>query len=311
MKKNILLLLICLSINTLLAQSKEENLILETKIGKIKGTLLFPKLRNKVPLVLIIAGSGPTDRNGNNPMMINNSLKILAEGLCKNDIASLRFDKRGIGESRNAMTIESNLRFEDYVDDVKKWIEFLQKDERFESVIVLGHSEGSLIGMIAIQKTKVKKFISIAGIAEKASKILREQIKMQSSNLLEQANPIIEKLEKGDTVSNISPIFFNLFRPSVQPYLISWFKYNPQEEIAKLNCPILIIQGTNDIQVTTDNATKLSVANKKAIKIIIPQMNHIMKESELDRQKNIQTYFNPNLPIKSELIQELVKFINQ
>lgn len=311
MKKNILLLLICLSINTLLAQSKEENLILETKTGKIKGTLLFPKLRNKVPLVLIIAGSGPTDRNGNNPMMINNSLKILAEGLCKNDIASLRFDKRGIGESRNAMTIESNLRFEDYVDDVKKWIEFLQKDERFESVIVLGHSEGSLIGMIAIQKTKVKKFISIAGIAEKASKILREQIKMQSSNLLEQANPIIEKLEKGDTVSNISPIFFNLFRPSVQPYLISWFKYNPQEEIAKLNCPILIIQGTNDIQVTTDNATKLSVANKKAIKIIIPQMNHIMKESELDRQKNIQTYFNPNLPIKSELIQELVKFINQ
>lgn len=311
MKKNILLLLICLSINTLLAQSKEENLILETKTGKIKGTLLFPKLRNKVPLVLIIAGSGPTDRNGNNPMMINNSLKILAEGLCKNDIASLRFDKRGIGESKNAMTIESNLRFEDYVDDVKKWIEFLQKDERFESVIVLGHSEGSLIGMIAIQKTKVKKFISIAGIAEKASKILREQIKMQSSNLLEQANPIIEKLEKGDTVSNISPIFFNLFRPSVQPYLISWFKYNPQEEIAKLNCPILIIQGTNDIQVTTDNATKLSVANKKAIKIIIPQMNHIMKESELDRQKNIQTYFNPNLPIKSELIQELVKFINQ
>lgn len=311
MKKNILLLLICLSINTLFAQNTEENLTLETKTGNIMGTLLFPKLKNKVPLVLIIAGSGPTDRNGNNPMMINNSLKMLAEELCENNIASLRFDKRGIGESKTAMIAEKDLRFENYVHDVRKWIEFLQQDKRFKPIIVLGHSEGSLIGMLAIQKMRVGKFISLAGVGKKASEVLREQIKVQSSSLLEQANPIIEKLEKGDTVSNVLPLFFNLFRPSVQPYLISWFKYNPQEEIAKINCPILIIQGTNDIQVTADNAAKLSEANKKAIQIMIPQMNHIMKEATLDRQKNIQTYFNPNLPIKEELVQEIVKFINK
>lgn len=311
MKKNILLLLICLSTNILFAENKEESLTLETKTGKIMGTLLLPEAKNKVPLVLIIAGSGPTDRNGNNPMMINNSLKMLAEELCKNNIASLRFDKRGIGESKAAMFAEKDLRFENYVHDVKKWIDFLQQDKRFKPIIVLGHSEGSLIGMLAIQKTSVKKYISVAGVAGKASEVLREQIKAQSSSLSEQANPIIEKLEKGDTVSNISPLFFNLFRPSVQPYLISWFKYNPQEEIAKLNCPILIIQGANDIQVSTDNATKLSEANKKTVKIIIPKMNHIMKEAELDRQKNIQTYFNPDLAIKNELIQEIVKFINE
>ena len=128
---------------------QEEEITLETKTGDIKGSLLIPSVSEKTAVVLIIAGSGPTDRNGNNPMMTNNSLKMLAKELQKNGIASVRYDKRGIGESKNSGLQEIDLRFEDYVQDVEGWIKLLKEDDRFSNIIVLGHSEGSLIGMIA------------------------------------------------------------------------------------------------------------------------------------------------------------------
>ena len=258
---------------------------------------------------MIIAGSGPTDRNGNNPMMTNNSLKMLAKELQKNGIASVRYDKRGIGESKNSGLQEIDLRFEDYVQDVEGWIKLLKEDDRFSNIIVLGHSEGSLIGMIASHKQEAKKFISIAGIGIPAGDIIRKQLKGQPQFVLDESLKIIEKLENGETVENVSQMLYSLFRPSVQPYIISWFKYDPQKEIAKLDIPILIVQGTTDIQVSVSDADKLALANKKSQKQIIEGMNHILKEAEVDRQKNIQTYSIPDLPLKKELMEVIVKFI--
>jgi pimeloyl-ACP methyl ester carboxylesterase len=290
---------------------QEEEITLETKTGDIKGSLLIPSVLEKTAVVLIIAGSGPTDRNGNNPMMTNNSLKMLAKELQKNGIASVRYDKRGIGESKNSGLQEIDLRFEDYVQDVEGWIKLLKEDERFSNIIVLGHSEGSLIGMIASHKQEAKKFISVAGVGIPAGDILRKQLKGQPQFILDESLKIIEKLENGETVEKVSQMLYSLFRPSVQPYMISWFKYNPQIEIAKLNKPILIIQGTTDIQVSVSDADKLASANKKSQKQIIEGMNHILKEAELDRQKNIQTYSMPDLPLKKELIKFIVKFIEE
>ena len=269
---------------------QEEEITLETKTGDIKGSLLIPSVSEKTAVVLIIAGSGPTDRNGNNPMMTNNSLKMLAKELQKNGIASVRYDKRGIGESKNSGLQEIDLRFEDYVQDVEGWIKLLKEDDRFSNIIVLGHSEGSLIGMIASHKQEAKKFISIAGIGIPAGDIIRKQLKGQPQFVLDESLKIIEKLENGETVENVSQMLYSLFRPSVQPYIISWFKYDPQKEIAKLDIPILIVQGTTDIQVSVSDADKLALANKKSQKQIIEGMNHILKEAEVDRQKNIQTY---------------------
>ena len=307
MKKLILLLLFI----PLISLSQEEEITLKTKTGDIKGSLLVPSKSEKASVVLIISGSGPTDRNGNNPIMINNSLMMLANELKKNGIASVRFDKRGIGESKNSGLEESDLRFENYVNDVKGWVDLLKESNRFSEIIVLGHSEGALIGMIASQKIEVEKFISVAGAGNSAGDIIREQLKAQPPVVLNQSLPIIEKLENGETVENVPQMLYALFRPSVQPYMISWLKYNPQIEIAKLNKPVLIIQGTTDIQVSVSDANKLALANKKAKKQIIEGMNHILKEAELDRQKNIQTYSMPDLPLKKDLIEFIVKFIKE
>lgn len=294
---------------TAISPINEMGITLETATGQIKGTLLLPTSSKKMPVVLIISGSGPTDRNGNNPMMINNSLKMLAQGLLEKGVASVRFDKRGIAESASAVVQESDLRFETYIKDVEAWVDLLKSDKRFSEIVILGHSEGSLIGMIAAQKKEVKKFISIAGAGFPAGEILREQLKAQPPTFLDLCLPIIEKLEKGETVSIVPPMLNSLFRPSVQPYMISWFKYNPQIEIAKLGKPILIIQGTTDIQVSILDAEKLAAASKNSQKQLIEGMNHILKDAPLDRQQNTETYTNPTLPIKAGLIDTIIKFL--
>jgi pimeloyl-ACP methyl ester carboxylesterase len=285
----------------------EKKMILQTKTGEIFGTLTTPEKFNKIPVALIIAGSGPTDRDGNNPVMKNNSLKMLSVELLKNGIATLRYDKRGIAESSAAGKSEIDLRFEDYVNDAKEWINLLKRDKRFSKIIVIGHSEGSLIGMIA--GTTADKYVSIAGAGQSADKILKEQLSAQPKIVTDIAFPIIDSLTKGVEVANVDPMLASLFRASVQPYIISWFKYDPQTEIKKLTIPVLILQGTNDIQVSVEDAKRLSNADPKAHLVLIKNMNHIFKIVEGDRQANIKTYSDPLLPIADELVKSIADFI--
>ena len=289
---------------------KESPIILKINTDQLFGTLTTPDLTKKYPVALIIAGSGPTDRNGNNPMMKNNSLKMLAEVLAKNGIASLRYDKRGIGESKASAISEQSLVFENYTEDAKSWINLLKQDKRFSGVIIIGHSEGSLIGMIA--GAKANKFMSIAGPGESADKLIKTQIASKSNKEIEDMTfPIIDSLKSGHQVKKVDPMLNSLFRPSIQPYLISWFKYNPQAEIKKLNVPILIIQGNNDLQVTVKDAETLSQANKNAELLIVDKMNHIMKIIEGDKQANLESYKNESLPLSEVMTSKIVSFIKK
>jgi len=286
----------------------ESNFVLHTATGDISGTLTIPAAAaGKIPVALIIAGSGPTDRNGNNPMMKNESLKLLAHGLAKLNIASLRFDKRGIGESKAAFTNEANLRFEDYINDARGFIDTLKKDQRFKKVIVAGHSEGSLIGMIAALK-KADGFVSISGAGRSADKILKEQLASQPAIIKDSSYPIIDSLVLGKTVQNVPKMLFALFRPSVQPYMISWFHYDPQTEIKKLTMPVLILQGTNDLQVTVEDANLLAKSNTKAKLTLIKNMNHVFRIVEGDRKANLATYITAD-PISEELITTIAAFV--
>jgi pimeloyl-ACP methyl ester carboxylesterase len=287
----------------------EQPITLKTTTGEIYGALTMPDTKLPVPVALIIAGSGPTDRDGNNPSMKNNSLKMLSEALAKNGIASLRYDKRGIAQSQAAGASEADLRFEMYINDAREWTKLLGKDKRFSHVVVIGHSEGSLIGMVASQDLSVKKYVSIAGAGQAADQIIREQLKAQPPVVLEQTNPILDELVKGNTVENVPQMLMSLFRPSVQPYMISWFKYDPQTEIAKLKKPTLIIQGTTDIQVSVEDAKRLSVAKPDTKLVIIDGMNHIFKNAEADRMKNIETYTKPDLPINENMVKAIVDFV--
>lgn len=289
---------------------KETNVTLKINIDQLYGALTVPDDVKKCPVALIIAGSGPTDRNGNNPMMKNNSLKMLAEALAKNGIASLRFDKRGIGESKASAVTESSLVFENYTEDAKSWINFLKQDKRFTQLTVIGHSEGSLIGMIA--GAKANKFISIAGAGESADKLLKSQISSKSNKQVEDMTfPIIDSLKAGNKVNKVDPLLNSLFRASIQPYLISWFKYDPQIEIKKLTVTVLIIQGNNDLQVSVKDAENLSQANKNAELVIIDKMNHVLKIIDGDKQANMASYNNENLPVSETMVNKIVSFIKK
>lgn len=261
-------------------------------------------------VALIIAGSGPTNADGNNPFLKSNTYKYLAEELGRNGISSFRYDKRGIGRSAEHAPKESDLRFDIYVNDANTIINDLH-EQGYKKIYIIGHSEGSLIGMIVAANNKyVTKFISIAGPGTSADLVLKEQFKDQGEEISKIADPMIDSVKAGLTVKNVPPFMKSVFRKSVQGYMNSWFKYDPQVEIKKLTIPILIVQGTNDLQVKVIDAQKLYLANNKSTLRIIDNMNHVMRivnsESKAD---NFKAYNDPKLPLAPELLKTVVEFL--
>ncbi|TAK17076.1 MAG: alpha/beta fold hydrolase [Acidobacteria bacterium] len=273
----------------------------------------MPAVSYKVPVVLIIAGSGPTDRNGNSGAQVKgNTYAMLADALAARGIATVRYDKRGIAASRPAGPPEVDMRFEIGVADASAWIEKLRNDTRFTSVTVAGHSEGSLVGMLAARQARADGYVSIAGIARRASDVLRTQTQPQLASMpaLAEANEsILKSLEAGKTVDTVPPALFALYRPSVQPYLISWFRYLPSAEIAMLKRPALILQGTTDIQVAVDEARALAAAKPDATLKIIDGMNHLLKTAPADRAANIATYANAELPLVADVPDAIAAYV--
>jgi fermentation-respiration switch protein FrsA (DUF1100 family) len=164
--------------------------------------------------------------------------------------------------------------------------------------------------MVAAGQTGVAGFISIAGAGKPADQILKDQLKTKlTPQMLAETNTILDSLKAGYTVSHFDPAVNMLFRPSVQPYMISWMKYDPVIELGKLKIPVLIIQGTTDIQVSVDDAKLLAAAKPDAKLLLIDNMNHILKESAADFQTNVATYQKPDLPLKEGLARDIIDFI--
>ena len=327
MKKTLLFLFAILSLITATAQTGNSpaakpaaaspksaadtsNFTLTTPKGSIYGTLLLPATTHPVPIVLIIAGSGPTDRNGNALKLgLNTNCYLqLADSLQTHGIASLRYDKRGIGASSSAMASESDVRFDDYINDAAGFINMLKADHRFSRVIVLGHSEGSLVGMVAAARGHADAYISAAGAGDRIDKIIERQLAAQSAQVAATATVLFDSLNMGHTVQDPGNGLSSLFRTTVQPYMISWLKYNPRREIGQLHVPILIIQGTTDLQVSTGDAESLKTAAPGATLQLIDQMNHIFREAGMDQSSNFATYSKPDLPLKPELVKVIVNF---
>ncbi len=280
--------------------------------GNMTALVVTPEGEGPFPAMLILSGSGPTDRNGNSPMMAGNtnSLLMIAEALAAQGIASIRYDKRGVGENTALVSKEEDLRFDDYVHDAAAWIDYANTKDTFTSIGVIGHSEGSLIGMIAAEQQQASSFVSLAGAGRAIDRVLIEQLTAQlPENLLAESEDIIEQLKSGKAVDRVSPELTSIFRPSVQPYLMSWLAYDPQEELAKLNVPILIIGGTTDLQVPVEDAKLLGNANEQAELVVIENMNHVLKSTSADRQENMASYSNPDLPLADGLIEKIFIFL--
>lgn len=295
------------------AEAPFERLTLETATGQLHGTVLTPGGAAPYPVALLIAGSGPTDRDGNSAIAgANNSLKMMAEALAADGWASVRYDKRGVGESMPAMVSEAELRFTTYVDDATAWIDHLQVDPRFSRVVVVGHSEGSLIGMLAAGRAEADGFVSVAGPGRPAAEVLRGQLQGQlPPDLMQRSLDLIRAIGAGRRIpeDQVPQLLMALFRPSIQPYLTSWFAYDPADELARLTLPTLIVQGTTDIQVSADDARLLAAAQPEARLDLISGMNHILKRVSADPLQQQQSYSNPELPLHPALMPAVLDFL--
>lgn len=309
MKKALVLFVILFST---LAFSQEKIEFSKTDIeinSLLKGTLYSPlKQSKKTNLVILIAGSGPTDRDGNQKGLANNSLKLLAEALANNGIAVYSYDKRIFAQIASGKLDEASLSFDNFIDDAKAVIQYFKNQKKFHSITIAGHSEGALIGMVAADGN-ADGYISIAGAGRPIDEVLVEQIGKQAPFLKEEVQKNLETLKSGTTFELKNQMLASLFRASVQPYMISWIKYNPQSEIKKLHVPTLLINGDKDIQVSVNDAQLLQQAKPDAQLKIISNMNHIFKEIKGDEAENKASYTNPDLPISKELPMIITTFI--
>jgi uncharacterized protein len=284
---------------------------LDTGSGELFGTLVLPKSDTPVPVVLMISGSGPTDRDGNNTDGgRNDSMKRLAKILAKYNIASVRYDKRGVAASLAATPDERNLTVDQYVADAVAWGQKLKADPRFGQLIIMGHSEGALVASLAAPQTGAAGVISIAGTGRPVDQVIREQLQYRlPPALLERSNQLIASLKAGHTDDNVPPALEVVFRPSVQPYLISLFRQDPAAAFGKLQMPALIIQGLHDIQVGASDAEALHAAKPDAELALIEGMNHVMRIVPNDIKRQLASYKDPQLPLASELSNRILHFI--
>jgi len=273
----------------------------------IHGTLINLNNTNST-LAIIISGSGPTDRDGNNTSMKSDYLKMLAEGLQENGISTYRYDKRGVGKSVGDLKSGHEIKFSDYINDVVSIINHFKKSKKFKELVVIGHSEGALIGMIASQSI-ADRFISVAGAGEDYLTLIERQLSIQPPFVRSMSEPIIEKLKNKKLVDSVPPLLNSLFRSDVQSYLIDASSYDPVEEISKLNMPILIVQGSTDIQIQVSDALILHKAAKNSRLEIIEGMNHVFRQASDNRLLNLQTYGNPELPIDNIMVRFISEFI--
>jgi hypothetical protein len=290
---------------------QDSDVALASKPAALHGTLTRAVGDVAQPVALILAGSGPTDRDGNPPGMRIDNLKLLAHGLADQGIASLRIDKRGIAASRAAATDERELRLTTYVEDARAWLAFLRQQRNFSHLHLIGHSEGALIATLTAQHEVLSSLILLAGAGERVADVIRRQMPAIgfSAALLEKSDAIIAALKAGESVADVPPELAAWYRPSVQPYLRSWLFVDPAAELAKTTLPTLIIQGSHDLQVSLRDADLLAAAKPGAQHVVIDRMNHVLKMAPQDRDLNIAAYSDPSLPLAPPLVPLIASFI--
>ncbi|GAA4269715.1 alpha/beta hydrolase [Hyunsoonleella aestuarii] len=274
----------------------------------VEGTLLLPNKNDHNSLAIIIGGSGPTDRNGNQNFLKNNSLKKLAEALSSKGIASFRYDKRVVKQIKLGI-IDENILFDDFVEDAISTITYFRNKNIFKKIYVIGHSQGSLVGMIAA-KNRANGFISLAGAGESIDNVIIEQINKTAPQFNGDTKRILQAIKKGKKVKDYPPALKSVFREDIQEFMKNWMSYEPTKIIKELEIPILIINGDKDLQTTVSEAIKLKEARPNSQIAIIKNMNHVLVPITGNDLDNSKSYNELNRKISEELIENIVKFIN-
>ena len=292
----------------------EEEISLKNDAISLPGTLSYLSLKEKQALAIFVHGSGNVDRNGNqNPFIKANYIAQLADSLTKRGIAFYRYDKR-TSKPANLKLLE-DISIYDFADDVQLAIKHFSTDKRFKSIHLIGHSQGSLVAMLATNAS-TKSYTSIAGPSESIDKTLISQITKQSADLGKVAEEHIKELKETDTIVEVNPFLVQLFAPQNQKFIKTWMQLNPKEELKKVKKPILIIQGGKDLQVTKVDATNLINAcattnagfGAPAQLVFIENMNHVLKTIE-NPKENQESYGSPDFPLSKKLVHSISTFI--
>lgn len=289
----------------------EQVVSVSTGRGLLYGTVTSP-LRPSNVGVLLWPGSGPVDRDGNLPGMVNNSYRLLACGLAEHGLTVLRIDKRGIGASTTALSLdESDLRFQDNVDDAMAWLAFLQRQAGVTRTAMVGHSEGALVATMVAHRLPPYRLVLLAGAGYNAGQVIRRQLAESGVSEFWQAwaDRILGQLESGRSVEPVPPELMALFRPSVQPYMMSWLSLDPVAELARAPVDALVVRGAADFQVGPEDAQLLFHARPGNRLAVIDGMNHVLKDAPLDRAANLATYSRPDLPLSAELVPLLAAYL--
>lgn len=283
-------------------------------VGTLVGTLQVPEGRAPFPVVLLVSGSGPTDRDGNSAMLggKNESLRQLAESLATRGIASLRYDKRGVGASR--VTVpggEASLTIDDYVNDAMAWVPQLRADRRFGPLVLAGHSEGGLIALMAAPQVKAEGVVAMATPGRRLQDVLREQLEARlPAPMQADAFRVLDSLVAGRRVDTVPPALFTIFRPSVQPFLMSMFRQDPQALARAYAAPLLVVQGTTDLQVAMADADRLVAARPDVRLLRVEGVNHVLKRVSGDLQAQLASYRTPT-PIAPEVVAGIAAFVRE
>ena len=285
-------------------------------LAPLAGTLL--DAGKGAPVVVIIPGSGPTDRDGNNPLGVAAaSYRLLAEVLAKHRITTVRIDKRGMFGSKAAIANANEVTIADYAADAHAWAKAARAATGVKCVWLLGHSEGSLVALVAGQdRRNLCGVISVSGVGRKFGTVIRDQLTSNPANapILAPALAALDSLEKGQRVDgNTLPAPLQpLFGEAVQPYLIDLMAQDPARLAASLKLPLLIVQGERDLQVTVEDARALAAAQRKSRLVLVPGVNHVLKAVATDdRAANFATYADPSLPVSLGVVDAIVAFVKR
>lgn len=300
------------------AMAMTSTVSVDTPAGTLAGTLQpASTTQGKAPLALIIPGSGPTDRDGNNPMGVHaQSYRLLAEGLAAQGIASVRIDKRGMFGSAHPGLDANKVTLADYTADIHAWVKQLRKSNDASCVWLIGHSEGALVAVSAAAQGKdICGLVLVSGGGRPMADVLTAQLKNNPANapILPQALDAIESLRHGKPVdvSAMPAPLQGLFNPAVQGYEMSVFPADPVALLRQSHVPALVVQGTDDIQISTEDARLLAGARAGTTLKLIEGMNHVLKKPAPGREANIASYSNPDLPLDDELVSAIAGFIKQ
>jgi pimeloyl-ACP methyl ester carboxylesterase len=305
------LALVCVLATAGMGRAAEQEIKRPARPAPLSGTLTLPPGDGRVPGALIIGDAGPTDRNGNQPGLMNDSYRRLADGLSACGVATLRTDKRGVALSAAAEPDESNLTVETYVQDSADWLDWLRARPRVSGVALLGHGEGTLIASLVAQRAAVARIILVEGLGRRPADALRAQLRAidMAPVLRRRADQMIRLLERGKTDDEPPAGLTTLFRPSIQPFLISLFRLDPVAEFSKLSVPALIVQGTADLQVGVPDARALAAARPGARLEILSGVNHVLRAVPEDESANLATYTDTSRPLAPALLPALCAFL--